>query len=40
MLTNKPLLTVVNLGEDMLGEDASLAKAVADELGSARKSWP
>ncbi len=35
MLTNKPLLTVVNLGEDMLGEDASLAKAVADELGSA-----
>jgi GTP-binding protein YchF len=35
MLTNKPLLTVVNLGEDRVGEDASLVKAVADELGSA-----
>jgi ribosome-binding ATPase len=35
MLTNKPLLTVVNLGEDMVGEDASFVKAVSDELGSA-----
>ena len=35
MLTNKPLLTVVNLGEDMVGEDASFVKAVTDELGSA-----
>lgn len=35
MLTNKPLLTVVNLGEDMAGEGSSLVKAVSDELGSA-----
>jgi ribosome-binding ATPase len=35
MLTNKPMLAVVNLGEDMLGEDAALVKAVTDELGSA-----
>jgi GTP-binding protein YchF len=35
LLTNKPVLAVVNLGEDQLGEADSLVKPVADELGSA-----
>jgi GTP-binding protein YchF len=33
LLTNKPVLPVVNLGEDQVGEADSLAKAVANELG-------
>ncbi|HXW79754.1 MAG TPA: redox-regulated ATPase YchF [Acidimicrobiales bacterium] len=35
MLTNKPVLAVVNLGEDVVGDDASLVKPVVDELGRA-----
>jgi ribosome-binding ATPase len=35
MLTNKPVFAVVNLGEDAAGDDASLIKPVADELGAA-----
>jgi GTP-binding protein YchF len=33
MLTNKPVLAVVNLGESALADEAGLVKAVADELG-------
>src|SRR5579884_95298 len=35
LLTNKPVLAVVNLGEDQVGEADSLVKPVADELGQA-----
>ena len=35
MLTNKPVLAVVNLGEDAAGDDAAFTKPVADELGGA-----
>jgi len=35
MLTNKPVLAVVNLGEDAVGDDAGASKAVADELAGA-----
>ena len=35
LLTNKPLLAVVNLGEDQVGEADVLTKPVADELGGA-----
>ena len=35
MLTNKPVLAVVNLGEDAAGDDARFTKPVADELGGA-----
>lgn len=35
LLTNKPLLAVVNLGEDQVGEADVLTKPVADELGRA-----
>jgi ribosome-binding ATPase YchF (GTP1/OBG family) len=35
LLTNKPVLAVVNLGEDQLGEADVLIKPVADELGGA-----
>ena len=35
LLTNKPVLAVVNLGEDDLGGTDSAVKAVADELGGA-----
>jgi hypothetical protein len=35
LLTNKPVLAVVNLGEEAAGDDASLTKPVADELGGA-----
>ena len=34
LLTNKPVLAVVNLGEDRLGEVEALTKPVADELGA------
>ena len=34
LLTNKPLLAVVNLGDDLVGDEA-LTKPVADELGGA-----
>ena len=34
LLTNKPVLAVVNLGEDQLDEADRLAKSVADELGA------
>jgi GTP-binding protein YchF len=34
LLTNKPVLAVVNLGEDQVGDDA-VVKPVADELGTA-----
>ncbi len=38
MLTNKPVLAVVNLGEDAAGDDAErFTKPVADELGGARR---
>jgi len=33
MLTNKPVLAVVNLGEESAGDPDGLAKAVAEELG-------
>jgi GTP-binding protein YchF len=33
MLTNKPVLAVVNIGEGALGEEAALVKPVAEELG-------
>ena len=33
LLTNKPVLPVVNLGEDQLGEAEALVKPVRDELG-------
>jgi len=33
LLTNKPVLPVVNLGEDQVGEAVDVAKRVADELG-------
>jgi GTP-binding protein YchF len=33
LLTNKPVLAVVNLGEDQVGEADSVAKPVVDELG-------
>ena len=36
MLTNKPVLAVVNLGEDAAGDDAAFTKPVADELGRGR----
>ena len=35
LLTNKPVLAVVNLGEDQVGEADALVKPVADELGGA-----
>ena len=35
LLTNKPVLAVVNLGEDAAGDDAPFTKPVADELGGA-----
>jgi ribosome-binding ATPase len=35
MLTNKPVLAVVNLGEDVVADGGSLVKPVADELGRA-----
>lgn len=35
LLTNKPVLAVVNVGEEQLAEADALAKAVADELGGA-----
>ena len=35
MLTNKPVLAVVNLGEDAAGDDALFTKPVTDELGGA-----
>jgi GTP-binding protein YchF len=35
LLTNKPVLAVVNLGEDQVGEADVLTKPVADELGGA-----
>jgi hypothetical protein len=35
MLTNKPVLAVVNLGEDAIADDAALVEPVADELGGA-----
>ena len=35
LLTNKPVLAVVNLGEDAVGDEGPLTKPVADELGSA-----
>jgi GTP-binding protein YchF len=35
LLTNKPVLAVVNLGEDQLGRSEDLVKAVAAELGRA-----
>ena len=35
MLTNKPVLAVVNLGEDDVADYASLIKPIVDELGSA-----
>jgi GTP-binding protein YchF len=35
LLTNKPVLAVVNLGEDQLGEIDSIVKPVADELAGA-----
>ena len=35
LLTNKPLLAVVNLGEDQLGDANALVKPVADQLGTA-----
>jgi GTP-binding protein YchF len=35
MLTNKPVLAVVNLGESDASDDAGLTRAVADELGRA-----
>lgn len=35
LLTNKPVLAVVNLGEDSAGDHSSLTKPVADELGGA-----
>ena len=34
LLTNKPVLAVVNLGEDQIAEGESIVKPVADELGS------
>jgi ribosome-binding ATPase len=34
LLTNKPVLAVVNLGEDQLDDADRLAKSVADELGA------
>jgi GTP-binding protein YchF len=34
LLTNKPVLPVINLGEDQLDQAESLAKAVADALGA------
>jgi GTP-binding protein YchF len=33
LLTNKPVLAVVNLGEDQVGDPDAVVKAVADELG-------
>jgi ribosome-binding ATPase YchF (GTP1/OBG family) len=33
LLTNKPVLAVVNLGEDRLGDAETLTKPVAEELG-------
>jgi hypothetical protein len=33
LLTNKPVLAVVNLGEDQLGDAEAIAKPVAEELG-------
>jgi len=35
MLTNKPVLAVVNLGEEAVSDDAGLAKAVSEELAGA-----
>jgi GTP-binding protein YchF len=35
LLTNKPVLAVVNLGEDRLGDPDPVVKPVADELGGA-----
>jgi ribosome-binding ATPase len=35
LLTNKPVLAVINLGEDQVDEAETLSKAVADELGAA-----
>jgi GTP-binding protein YchF len=34
LLTNKPVLAVVNLGEDQLGDADVIVKAVADEMGA------
>ena len=34
LLTNKPVLAVVNLGEDQIADGESIVKPVADELGS------
>jgi GTP-binding protein YchF len=34
LLTNKPVLAVVNLGEDQVGDADAITKPVADELGS------
>ena len=34
LLTNKPVLAVVNLGEDQIADSDSIVKPVADELGS------
>jgi GTP-binding protein YchF len=35
LLTNKPVLAVVNLGEDQLGREDELVKPVVDQLGAA-----
>ena len=35
LLTNKPILAVVNLGEEQLGDAEQIVKPVADELGTA-----
>jgi hypothetical protein len=35
MLTNKPVLAVINLGEDAVGDAASLTRPVSEELGGA-----
>lgn len=35
MLTNKPVLAVVNLGEAAVGEEEAVVKPIADELGGA-----
>jgi len=35
LLTNKPVLAVVNMGEDAAGDDAGVTKPISDELGGA-----